>query len=148
MSYENILPLIGKQFPQEVVTLINAAKESVKIIVFDWRWYPLNPASPVQLFNQAIARAVKRNVKVSAIVNNAEIAATLQNVGVNARKFNLSHLLHVKLMIIDERIVILGSHNYTQNAFSLNHEMSVVMFSPESIHDFVQYFDHLFLSNK
>ncbi len=52
--------IIGKEFPQKVIPLIEQAKTSIDIVVFDWRWYPQDPGASVQLFNQAIVRAVRR----------------------------------------------------------------------------------------
>jgi phosphatidylserine/phosphatidylglycerophosphate/cardiolipin synthase-like enzyme len=54
--------LSGRQYPQEVIPLINSAKNSIKIIVFDWRWYSRDPGSSCQLFNQAILSDAKRGV--------------------------------------------------------------------------------------
>jgi len=139
--------IIGKQFPQKVIPLIDAAKRSIDIVVFDWRWYPQDPGASVQLFNQALVRAVRRGVKIRAIANNDEIINTLKSVGIEAKKLLSKKLVHVKLMILDNQKVVVGSHNYTQSAFQMNFELSVLLDEPLNISDFFSFFNNLFMSN-
>jgi len=139
--------IIGKQFPKVVIPKIDEAKKSIKIVVFDWRWYPNDPANPVQLFNQAIIRAVRRGVRVEAVANALDIVETLKENGVQAKKLITPNLVHCKLMIIDDKIVIIGSHNYTQSAFTMNYEVSAMIESESGLDNFIQYFSNLFNNN-
>ena len=136
--------IIGRQFPGKVIPLIDNAKTSIDIIVFDWRWYPQDPSAPVQLFNQAIVRAVRRGVKVRAVANNDQIISVLNSVGVEAKRFRDSNIVHAKMMIIDNEKVITGSHNYTQNAFQMNLEVSTIIEKVEDITEFLQYFKNIY----
>ncbi len=136
--------IIGKEFPQKVIPLIEQAKTSIDIVVFDWRWYPQDPGASVQLFNQAIVRAVRRGVKVRAIVNNNEILATLKSVGCQAKKLLTASLVHCKIMIIDDETAITGSHNYTQSAFQMNLELSTILQGREEIKRIIEFFNNLY----
>jgi len=136
--------LIGKEFPKIVIPLIENAKKTIEIIVFDWRWYPQDPGASVQLFNQAIVRATRRGVKVRAIANNDEIVRVLNSVGCEAKKLLTTKLVHVKLMIVDDEIVIVGSHNYTESAFQMNLELSVILDPCEKIAEFSNFFTNLY----
>lgn len=136
--------IIGKEFPEKVIPLIDEAKTSIDIVVFDWRWYPQTPGSPVQLFNQAIVRAVRRGVKVRAIANNNEIVGTLKSVGVAAKKLVTPKLVHVKLMVIDNEIFIIGSHNYTESAFEMNYELSIISKGRETNQRILEFFNNLY----
>jgi phosphatidylserine/phosphatidylglycerophosphate/cardiolipin synthase-like enzyme len=137
--------IIGKQFPLKVTPLIDLAKKSIKTVVYDWRWYENDIGNAVQIFNQSIVRAVKRGVKVEAIVNNDGILAVLKENGVAVKKLNVAGLVHAKLMIIDDKIVILGSHNYTHNAFVVNQELSVILTNPDNFLEFDNFFKTLWL---
>lgn len=139
-----IQTIIGKDFPKKVIPYIDAANKSISIVVFDWRWYPQDPGSPVQLFNQAIVRAVRRGVVVRAISNNDEIVRILNNNGVRAVRLVVKNLVHAKLMIIDEAITITGSHNYTTHAFTENIELSLLIDSPELAKDTLLFFDKIY----
>lgn len=136
--------IVGKQFPEKVIPLLDNAKNSVDIIVFDWRWYPQDPGSQCQLFNQSIVRAVRRGVKVRAIANNNQIVEVLKSVGCEAKKLLTAKLVHCKLMIIDDQIVVIGSHNYTQSAFQMNLELSIILEQPDKMADFKSFFNNLF----
>ena len=110
-----------------VIPLIDKAVNSIKIVVFDWRWYMNDPGNPCQLFNQSIVRAKNRGVKIKVISNIPDIVVRLNALGIEAKKLLTPNLVHVKMMIIDEEVMIIGSHNYTQNAFTMNYELSVIL---------------------
>ena len=139
--------IIGKEFTRKVIPLIEKAERSIDIIVFDWRWYPQDPGAQVQLFNQAIVRAARRGVKVRAIANNDEIIRVLNQNGVEAKKILTRKLVHCKIMIIDGSTVITGSHNYTQSAFQMNLELSVILTDLEGINRLNTFFINLFNNN-
>lgn len=135
--------LIGDKFPKKIIPLIESSRRSIEIVVFDWRWYENDSGCAVQLFNQALVRACRRGIQIRAIINSDSITKILQSQGINARRLPLKNLVHAKLMIIDDITVILGSHNYTQNAFTKNHEISVVLTLPEKSCDFSSFFESL-----
>lgn len=139
--------IFGKQFSQKVIPLIDSAKKSIDIVVFDWRWYPQDPGSAVQLFNQAIVRAVRRGVKTRAIVNNDEILSTLNALGVLAKRLTARNLVHAKMIIFDNEKAVVGSHNYTASAFQMNFEVSVILDHSENIAELASFFNNLYNSN-
>lgn len=144
MAYETeFKTLVGKEFANEAIKLISTAANSIKIIVFDWRWYPTEISSPVQQFNNAIIAARKRGIEVKAITNYDHITAILKKEGIIAKKLYTEKLMHVKLMIVDDRHIIIGSHNYTQNAFSLNLEVSILIKDYPDINRLLDFFNRL-----
>jgi len=139
--------VIGKKYVEMVLPLIKGATSSIKILVFDWRWYPDHPHSNASQFNQAILSAKKRGVSVKAVLNMVDIVRLLQGYGIQARKVISKDLLHTKLMIIDDKICILGSHNYTASAFDKNYECSVILSGSDVVLPFLAYFDVIFTYN-
>jgi len=138
--------LIGREFYQKVVPLIEKAKNSIYIIVFDWRWYVGGLGSYIQNFNQAIVRAARRGVKVKAVVNTERIAQILRDLGIESKKASTMNLVHCKVMIIDEEIAIVGSHNYTESALTTNYEVSVMIKGRENISRLIEFFNNLYES--
>jgi phosphatidylserine/phosphatidylglycerophosphate/cardiolipin synthase-like enzyme len=136
--------IIGKEFPKKVIPLIENAKQSIKIVVFDWRWYPNDPANPVQLFNQAIIQAKRRGVDIKVITNIDYVINILKNEHIEAKRSDTTKVIHSKMIIIDDKILIIGSHNYTQNAFTMNHEASIIIEDVLSLDNFIKYFYNLF----
>ena len=136
--------IIGKEFPKKVIPLIDAAKKQISIVVFDWRWYSDQPGNPVQLFNQSIIRARRRGVAVRALVNSISIVNILKDEGCNAKKLLSENLLHAKMILIDDDIAVVGSHNYSQSAFTTNFEVSVLIRDAERSKEFLIFFNQLF----
>jgi len=136
-------PIIAGKFIEKVIPYIDTARQQIDICVFDWRWYPNDPGAPAQKFNQAIVEAIKRGVKVRALVNNENVAANLRAVGAEVKRHVSSHLLHCKVMIIDDEVIITGSHNYTQSAMTANCELSVILSEGVDTSEFSKYFINL-----
>ena len=136
--------LIGEQFPDKVIPLINEAKKSIQIIVFEWIWYPNNNTKSIQLFNQSIVRARNRGVNIEVVANSMPIVKVLNELNIKARKLSTRKLIHSKVMIIDKKDVVIGSHNYTQNAFTSNFEVSVYIKEAENIKTLLTHFNYLY----
>jgi phosphatidylserine/phosphatidylglycerophosphate/cardiolipin synthase-like enzyme len=143
MEFEPI-PIISSDFVKIVIPLIDQAVHSIDIIVFEWRFYRKGLENNVCKFNYAIVRAVNRGVRVRCLVQQKNAVAELIRLGCKARKLNTKRLLHCKLMILDNRYIILGSHNYTQHAFSSNHEASIFVEMKDDNNTLVQYFNNLY----
>jgi len=136
--------IVGKDFPAIAIEQIRKAQNSIKIIVYDWRWYPTQTGSPTQQFNNEIVMANKKGIEVKAITNIKDVVNTLKGAGIRAKQLETSRLVHVKLMIIDDKHIIIGSHNYTQNAFNLNYELSVLIKNYPDIERVLTFFNNLF----
>lgn len=141
---EKFFPIIGSDFPKKVIPLLNEAKKNIDIIVYDWRWYPNQPAHSVQQFNSALVRAVARGVSVRAVLNSALLLPILNKVGIKATRLKDKRTLHSKMILIDSKILIIGSHNFTRNAFGSNIESSVAIEIPENVKRFSEFFENLY----
>lgn len=135
--------VIGADFPKVAIPLLDSARESVRVIVFDWRYYRAVPSHPVSMFNLAFARAAKRGVSVRALVNSDAIIGFLKSMDCDARRLHSTKLLHSKMLLVDDTKLLMGSHNYTQHAFCMNEEMSVLLDLSHRENSFTKYFDRL-----
>lgn len=142
---QNIYPIISNQFPQTVIPYIEQSKNKIDILVFDWRWYPQDIGSSIQLFNNALIRRANKGVKVRAILRDTSTAKILKDNNVNAKIKDIERVIHTKLMLIDEEITILGSHNYTKNAFEKNLECSILIFCEKLNRELRDYFQNIWL---
>ena len=145
---------IASQYPKAVVPLIDAAALSIDILMYLWKWYGHESAGGVQKLNLALVAAARRGVKVRALLNqetmghpitkiNGRTANLLQRYGVEVKFAPHGQVTHVKTMIIDDRILILGSHNYSKAAFSRNQEASIIVEGAEEIKPYCSYFQGL-----
>jgi phosphatidylserine/phosphatidylglycerophosphate/cardiolipin synthase-like enzyme len=80
--------------------------------------------------------AVKRGVRVEVVLernqdaddlnrSNAETAERLKQGGIRVCMDAPNRVTHTKLVVIDRRYLLIGSHNLTQSALKYNHEASV-----------------------
>jgi len=139
-----MIPIIGADFPKKVIPFIDNAKKNIDLVVYDWRWYDNQLSHPVQQFNLALVRAVKRGVIVRAVVNRPLLLNVLNSVGIKARILKDHRTLHSKLIIIDNSLLIIGSHNFTRNAFGANIETSVAVEIPENETRFTEFFNNVY----
>lgn len=137
--------LIGSEYPRKAVELFNQAKYEIDLCVFDWRWYPTEPGGAVGLFNASLASAVKRGVRVRAVVNSDDIARRLRGIGVDVHRIVSPKLLHAKVILVDDSVGITGSHNFTAQAFAVNLEVSVVLTDVLQLKRIKEFFETVWL---
>jgi phosphatidylserine/phosphatidylglycerophosphate/cardiolipin synthase-like enzyme len=82
---------------------------------------------------QALIRSHKRGVKISALLDKSNrgrkytSATFLKNMGIPVYIDDMHAIAHNKIMIIDNRVVITGSFNFTAAAEKRNAENLVIM---------------------
>lgn len=145
---------IAHQYPQKVVPLVHASQNTIDILMYEWKWYGHESAGGVQTLNLAIVAAARRGVRVRALLNtesmghaitkiNSKTVSFLQRYGCKAKMGHFGGVVHAKMMIIDDNILVIGSHNYSKAAFSRNQEASVIVDGREEIKPFRDYFQGL-----
>lgn len=139
--------LIGSKYADELLEKINSANDSIYIVMYDWRFYVDNPSHLISLINQALYRAVGRGVDVKAVVNNETIKNNLDTIKVKSKYVNSSRVLHSKVVIIDNKILFIGSHNLTSNAVNNNLESSILVDIPDGDTRIIDYFNNLYNTN-
>ena len=116
---------------EKVVALIDSAKEELHIAVYSFNRQPIS---------LAVIDAHNRGVTVKVIFDEGQLTGPnsrhidLNNAGVAIKKdkpttYSLSQM-HNKFAVIDNRIVITGSYNWTTNATNNNDENLIVVTSP------------------
>jgi phosphatidylserine/phosphatidylglycerophosphate/cardiolipin synthase-like enzyme len=69
----------------------------------------------------------------------------LTQAGLNVRlDGNLIGLMHHKVIIIDQKVVITGSYNFTESAETTNDENVVIIFSPEIAVKYTEEFQRVY----
>ncbi|MCL2879144.1 MAG: phospholipase D-like domain-containing protein [Treponema sp.] len=117
----------------QIVNLINNAKSELNIAV-----YSFNRPN----IADAVIQAYERGVAVRVVFDESQLTGPnskqtyLQDAGVPVRKDKPGSAaysqMHNKFAIIDKRIVITGSYNWTTNATTNNDENMLVITSPDT----------------
>ena len=130
-ALENLyfLPKDGKKVMQDMETHIKNAKESIDIAMYNISYRKL-----VNLLNEASQRGVK--VKIFYFKKKADFSE-------NVEAIKIKDKLHTKIAIIDKKIVIFGSANWTEDSFKENYEVFYISDKEELAKQFNQFFESL-----
>jgi phosphatidylserine/phosphatidylglycerophosphate/cardiolipin synthase-like enzyme len=107
-----------------VVNAVNGAKESVLVQAYSFTSAPIG---------KALLDAHKRGVKVQVILDKSQrtekysLAAFLKNAGIPTFIDDKHAVAHNKVIVIDSRVVITGSFNFTKEAEESNAENLLVI---------------------
>lgn len=139
-----------RDYFDRVFELIDSADESIHLAMFEIKYYEKYPDSEV---NQLVEKLIEKNsegVDVKIIVDqfltDERAVEILKKSGVDIRWDSTSVTTHNKLMIVDGRVVLIGSTNWSYYSFSKNHESNVIFHDKESAEQFERYFEKLWQS--
>lgn len=139
-SHEVILT--NEDYFPALLKAIDEAQSEIFISIFSFKAGLHENSYPDRIMGH-LAKAVKRGVKVKVILEttdrlydklnsqNKQTGKLLEEKGVNVYYDNPKKTTHTKLAVIDEKIVILGSHNLTQAALKYNNEISILLDRPD-----------------
>lgn len=137
------------EYYKELQTAIKNAKKSIRVMMFfiNYRGRPRYPANElVNLLIDAHKRGVKVEVLLESSVEkniteaNLRAARYLNKKGIKVRFYPVYPIMHVKLVLIDGYISIVGSHNWTLASARSNVESSVLIESEWVAKEYENYF--------
>jgi len=139
--------LENREYYYELLELINSANETIYVIMYVMKYDPDDPFDPANDLIRALVNASNRGVNVNVILEsevstNDEAYWYLKSNGVSVYYDNGSRT-HAKIVIIDSRIIIVGSHNWTESALWYNNEVSLIVYSRELANHLISYFNEI-----
>jgi len=147
--------LVESEYDSYVLKLIEHANRSVYVMMFVAKYYPHHPTSVVDRILYALCRDHRRGVDVKVLldyttyVEYRQTIEFLKSCGVPVKVWHeCGYLwrLHAKVVIVDGKIVVLGSHNWTYSALAHNIEVSVAIYSPKYATELTKLFNSLWKS--
>lgn len=151
----DVQPITNAYYLPKVMELIEKAETSIYVVMYNMAWYDKYPDSSSNKLINLLCRAVKRNVSVNVILNrdsdkkkeekdtNIEAAKILKRAGVNVMFDPLEQTTHAKLLIIDNRFVVIGSFNWSYYSLEKNNETAVLIDSKDIASYFLNYFNSI-----
>jgi len=144
---EGIEVVNDRDYFDRVFELIDSADESIHLLMFEIKYYEKYPDSEV---NQLVEKLIKKNSKgvevkiiVDQFLTDKRAVEILQKTGVDIKWDSTKLTTHNKLMIIDGRVVLIGSTNWSYYSFSKNRESNVIFNDRESAKKFEEYFQEV-----
>ena len=136
------LLLTNEAYFPALLKAIDEAQSEIFMSIFSFKAGVHKNSYPDRILGH-LAKAVKRGVKVIVIlettdnrsdelnIQNRETGKLLEEKGVQVYFDSPYKTTHTKLIVIDQRLVLLGSHNLTQASMKYNNEISILLDNPE-----------------
>ncbi len=151
---EDVQLVTDTQYFEVARKMIQEAKHSIQVMMFEMGYYDRSPNSPSNLLIKELINAKKRKVTVEVIVEvkegedrtakrNRRAGKILSDGGVEVIYDSLSKTTHAKCMVVDGKLTLLGSTNWTYYALTNNHEASVLIQSKQVAKALVDYFNQV-----
>ena len=150
-----IVPLVNEQYFNVTLSEINSAKSSIDIAMYEFKWYETNN-SATQI-REALVKAHDNGIKIRLLMDqskwygevtelsksNKQMAEYLSGKGISVKLDSEKITTHDKLVVIDNEIVLVGSHNWGSSALTTNNEASVLIKDKETAEYYENYFNFL-----
>jgi len=142
-----IIPVTDRGYFQAVLPLIKEAQSTIHIASMELKYYESYPDSSVNEIVRELIRAHERGVEVKILLdeysekNNA--FDVVKAAGVDVRWDDTETTTHSKLIIIDGKIVVVGSTNFSFYSLEKNREANVIIFDEDIAAYFEDYFTGL-----
>lgn len=130
-----IVPVFSPYEGHEIVEMIEGADSTIDIEVY---------AFTSRDIVEALERAKGRGVRIRIILDdiNKEMHDELLSKGFNVRYAPGAYkTTHSKIMIVDSKKLLVGSHNFSNSALYKNREASVIIADMKTIKEFVGEFE-------
>ncbi|UCC92075.1 MAG: phospholipase [Candidatus Aenigmatarchaeota archaeon] len=145
------IPLNDRDYFPTLKNLIDSANSSVKIIMYTVNFYPPYPDSPSNSLINALGNASERGIGVKIITDETPtekpVLSMLRERGVDIKFDSKDVTTHAKLIIIDSKIVIIGSTNWSYYSIDKNHEANVMIISEPLAGQFEHYFESVWVES-
>lgn len=139
--------ILDNRYCETVIKFIRDAKSDIRLCAYAWRWYIDEPEIPIQKLNIELFRARERGVKVRCLVDTASTAMMLRDVGFNVRYVSSNRMLHTKAIGIDDKTLVIGSHNLTKRASTDNYELSLLTQEAQVVLAYNEYYERMWAAN-
>ena len=151
----SVMMLHDRDYFSSLIRAVDGAQREIVMSFFYFKTNGYKDNYPDIVLDHLI-RASKRGVSVRILLergkdasskvdrHNRETAARLRGTGIIVAFDSPRITNHTKVIVIDGRSVLLGSHNLTASALKYNNELSVLIESPAVAREIIRYIDSLF----
>jgi len=163
----DVTDISGSKYFSAVNEAIAKAQKSINVVMFTIESSLLRPDSKPNKLINALIDAKNRGVDVEVILDQnvdfvqkkhvgnweTKIKSTraykrLKDAGIKVYYDEPARYTHAKAVVIDKKIVILGSTNWTESSFDNNIETSVLIDSPQLAEEILAYLKTIKLDTK
>jgi phosphatidylserine/phosphatidylglycerophosphate/cardiolipin synthase-like enzyme len=114
---------------KRIVELVNGAQESIYFMAYSFTSNDIGDAIRQRAANGLTVAGVMDDEQIN--YNQGTEYDPFKQAGLDVRRDGSPGLMHHKVIIIDEKIVISGSYNFTASAEEYNDENVVIIYNPD-----------------
>jgi phosphatidylserine/phosphatidylglycerophosphate/cardiolipin synthase-like enzyme len=144
LTANQAVPVNDREYFSTMKALIDMANDSVHVSMFEIKWYPDYPDSSMNEILDALIRAKKRGIDVRIVTDeyltDKPVLTYLEQNGLDIRYDSEETTTHSKLVIIDKKLVMVGSTNWSFYALEKNNEANVLIYSEDLAQQYEEYF--------
>jgi phosphatidylserine/phosphatidylglycerophosphate/cardiolipin synthase-like enzyme len=122
--------------------ILRSAQESINFLAFSFTSDNLG---------SAILDRAQSGVAVAGVMDESQVGSNqgteysrFRKAGLDVRKDGLQGNLHDKVLIIDHKIVVTGSYNFSRNAEETNDENTLIIYDAEIARLFIEHFEKIY----
>ena len=141
--------LTDRNYYHSIINDLRRANNSICVVMYSMIYDPEDPFDWANDLIRELVNARKRGVDVKVVIeyrtyygymsDNLKAYEYLSSSGVSAKLDQEADTDHLKLVVIDGKIVYVGSHNWSESALYYNRETSVKIVSEEVARQFLEY---------
>ena len=135
-----ITPVFSPENGDEIIYLIDSAQQSIDI-----EMYVFTSDEILAALERASSRGVRARLILEKRVisdDNERIFNELLSHGIIARWASEEYkLTHAKFIIVDGKLLLVGSHNFSNSAMYKNREASVIISDQKTVKEFIKVFE-------
>lgn len=147
--------IFDEAYKIEVAEAIKGARKNIRIMMFRAQRKVGYGKQEGNIYIFWLKKKVSQGVKVRVLLDitrrpgmpfkeNYIISRGLMDAGVDCRELGKNRVCHAKVVVIDERIMVVGSHNWTTNSIKRNLEVSLMVKDNYVVRRMVENFDRIF----
>lgn len=143
----SIVFLPDKEYLGKLLQILDNANKSVYVVMYVVKYDPREVDDPVNTILEKLVELRGKGLDVKIVVDDETYESyqdTIEYLKYNNIPVKLdesrSRTTHAKIVIIDEEVVLIGSHNWTESALSNNHETTLMVYSKDLAEQVVDYF--------
>jgi len=146
--------ITDREYYPTALDLINSADETIHITMYQMKYYTSKQYkdSPTNKLIDALIAAKERGIEVKVIIDEStnengnagnDLINLLRENNIIAKFDKPDTTTHAKLVIIDSKIVLVGSSNWSYFTLTKNHETNVLIKSDKVAYEFEDYFENI-----
>ena len=142
--------LTDREYYHRLMELLPKSNSSVKVLMFSIKYDPGDPEDWANDLLRELVELRRRGIRVMVLVDDytferyKETISFLLSHGVEVRLDPSGRItMHAKVVIIDDRLVIVGSHNWSESGLTYNNEVSLLTYDPRIVQEALAYFNSL-----